>query len=95
MRRGWAFLLGGLIVWAIHFFVLYAIASIFLTTMSARLLTLGATLLCLGAAALLVRDALRFSPADRAETWMRSVALCGLGISVVAVFWQALPALLI
>ena len=95
MRRGWVFLLGGLIVWAVHFFALYAIASILLTTLLARLLTLGATLLCLGAAALLARDALRFSPADRAEAWMRSVALCGLGISTIAVFWQALPALLI
>ena len=95
MRRGWVFLLGGLIVWAVHFFALYSIASILLTTLLARLLTLGATLSCLGAAALLVRDALRFSPADRAEAWMRSVALCGLGVSAIAVFWQALPALLI
>lgn len=95
MQRGWPFLLGGLIIWAVHFFVLYAIASVFLTTMLARFLTLGMTLLCLGAAALLVSDALRFSPADRAGIWMRSVALVGLGISAVAIFWQALPALLI
>lgn len=95
MRRGWSFLLAGLIVWAVHFFALYAIASIFLTTMTARLLALGLTLLCLGAVALLVHDALRFRPTDRVDTWMRSVALCGLVIAAVATLWQALPALLI
>ena len=93
--RGWTFLLGGLIIWAAHFFALYIVASVFLTTMPARLLTLGVTLLCLGAAVLLVRGALRVRPADRVDAWMRSVALCGHGISAVAILWQALPALLI
>jgi hypothetical protein len=95
MGRGWTFLLAGLIVWAVHFFALYAIASVFPTTAAARLLTLGATLLCFGAIVLLGRDALRFQPADRVGTWIRSVALGGLAIAVVAIFWQALPALLI
>ncbi|WP_343518464.1 hypothetical protein [Sphingomonas sp.] len=95
MRRGWAFLLGGLIVWAVHFFVLYAIASIYLTTATARLLTLGITVLCLGAVALLAGDVLRFRSTDRVDAWMRNVALCGLVIAAVATLWQALPALLI
>ena len=93
--RGWTFLLGGLIVWAAHFFALYGIASIFLTTTLARLLTLGMTLLCLAVDAIWFRDALRCVPADRAEGWMRSVALCGLGLSAIAILWQALPALLV
>ena len=93
--RGWTFLLGGLIVWAAHFFALYAIASIFLTTMLARGLALLATALCLGAALLLFRHARRRFSADGTELWMRAVALAGLGIATVAIVWQALPALLI
>jgi hypothetical protein len=93
--RGWTFLLGGLIVWAVHFFALYGIASVFLTTTLARLLTLGMTLLCLAADAILLRDALRPPSTQPSEAWMRAVALCGLAISAVAILWQALPALLI
>lgn len=95
MRRGWSLLLGGLIVWSVHFFALYAIASILLTTVPARLATLGVTLLCLGADLILFRQARRSSPADRTERWMRGVALSGLAISAVAIIWQAMPALLI
>lgn len=93
--RGWTFLLGGLIVWTVHFFSLYAIASILLTTVYARIASLGVTLLCLGADLILFRHARRGSSADRTERWMRGVALSGLVISAVAIVWQAMPALLV
>lgn len=95
MGRGWTFLLAGLIVWAVHFFALYAIASIFLTTMPARLATLGITLLCLGADLTLFRQARRSVFADPTERWMRGVAMSGLAVSAVAIIWQTMPALLI
>lgn len=92
--RGWAFLLSGLIVWTVHFFALYIIASIFLTTLLARALSVLVTLLCLGACALLiVRIVRRDTPADM-DRWMRAVALCGVGLSGLAIVWQVLPAFL-
>ena len=92
--RGWTFLLGGLIVWAVHFFALYAIASIFLTTPTARLLAVLVTMACLGAGFILLIRALRSDTSTPTDAWMRTIALCGLGLSDVAIFWQALPALL-
>jgi hypothetical protein len=93
--RGWTWLLGGLIVWAIHFFVLYGIASIWLTTPLARALTLLATALCLAADALLIVRIRRSDASGEMDGWMRAVALYGAAISVVAILWQALPALLL
>lgn len=93
--RGWPFLLGGLIVWTVHFFALYIIASIFLTTPLARVLVVLVTLACLTASALLLRQALRTDVPTQMDAWMRAVALCGIGLSVVAIVWQALPALIV
>ena len=92
--RGWTLLLSGLIVWAVHFFALYASASILLTTPLARMLTLLVTAACLGAGALLLARTLRSDTSTPTDTWMRAVALCGFGLSGVAILWQALPALL-
>lgn len=95
--RAWTLLLAGLIVWTAHFFTLYAIASIFLTTPPARLLAGAATVVCLAVDALLlisVLRALRGAGLDAFERWMRVLAGMGASISLVAVLWQGLPALL-
>ncbi|EQB00944.1 hypothetical protein [Sphingobium sp. HDIP04] len=93
--RGWTFLLAGLILWAVHFFALYAIASIFLTTLLARGLTLMVTLACLAVSGLLLARTLRSDASATMEAWMRAVALCGTGLAAIAIIWQALPALLV
>ena len=92
--RGWTFLLGGLIVWAIHFFMLYAIASIFLTATLARALALLATLICLAGGALLFVRTLQSEAPTRLDSWMRAVALSGIGLAAVAITWQTLPVFL-
>lgn len=94
--RAWALLLGGLIVWAVHFFTLYIVASVFLTTDTARLLALLATFGCLVADALILRAALRKRAAasDPPSQWIASLAALGAALSLVAVAWQGLPALL-
>lgn len=92
--RGWTFMLGGLIVWAVHFFVLYAFASILLTTVTARVLVLLVSAACIAADGLLFAHALRKPLSDAAEAWMRRIALLSAGLSLIAVTWQALPALL-
>ena len=95
--RAWAFLLGGMIVWSAHFFLLYIVASIFLDTFLARVLTIVITLACLAAdGALLARAArlLRGGRTDEVAGWMASFAGLLAALSLVAVLWQGLPALL-
>lgn len=96
--RGWVFLLGGLIIWAVHFFTIYAVASIFLTSTTSRVITLIVTAACLAADALLLRYTLPKLSAgikDETDRWMVLIAALGAAISFVAVLWQGLPALLI
>ena len=95
--RAWAFMLGGLIVWTVHFFSIYIIASIFLTTILARILTLAITVACLAADGALLARALRGvrgRAGDEAARWNVSLAALAAAISLVAVAWQGLPALL-
>lgn len=91
----WTLFLGGLLVWALHFFALYAVASIFLTSDTARLLTVAVTLLCLVLNALLFVRVASVQADVELTRWMRSLALLGVSLSVVAILWQALPAALV
>jgi hypothetical protein len=93
--RTWALLLGGLVIWAVHFFTLYIVASVFLTTPLARILTLLITLACLGAIAFLAFQARRINIETAMDRWVRAVALLGLGVGGVGIVWQGLPALLV
>ncbi len=92
--RTWALLLGGLLLWTLHFFALYIVASVFLTTPLARALTLVITVACLGAVWLLSRRARRTAAVTAMDRWVRAVALPGLMLAGVAILWQGLPALL-
>lgn len=93
----WALILGGLTIWAAHFFLLYAFASLFPGSGTAQVLTLIATVPALGADALLLWIAaarvLTRDP-DEFETWVLNVAAAGAALSFVAVLWQAMPALI-
>ena len=93
--RTWALLLAGLVIWTVHFFALYIVGSIWLTTPLARALTLALTLLCTGAVAMFLVRARRYLPETAMDRWVRSISLVGLGVSAVAILWQGLPALLI
>ena len=93
--RAWAYMLGGLIVWTVHFFTLYIVASVFLTTDIARALTVIATLGCLVADGWLVSRLRTPTGGDEFREWMRKIALFGAGLSALAVVWQGLPALII
>lgn len=68
----WALFLGGLLIWALRFFALYAVASIFLTSDIARLLTVAVTLLCLVLNALLLRRIVTVPVDVELTRWMRS-----------------------
>ena len=94
--RSWGLLFGGLLVWAADFFLLYGIASIFLTTPIARILSMVVTLGALAADTWLILLGWKHysSPADNYERWIGWIALLGAAISAVAVLWQGLPAIL-
>lgn len=87
--RTWAILLGGLIVWTVHFFGLYAIAEIAPQVG----LVLALTAACLLADMLLLLRSRALPKADAFEAWRRSVAIGGAALSLLAVAWQALPVL--
>lgn len=97
MRR-WAFALGGLIVWAAHFFLLYGIASIFPGTQLARVLTLVVTIPAVAADGLLLwaAAAMRMKE-ERADVaaWMVDLGGLAAAISLVAVIWQAMPPIML
>jgi hypothetical protein len=94
--RVWIFLLGGILVWTADFFLLYAIASIFLTTPTARILALAVSLCALAADAWLLRrsSALSRSAGDPYGRWIASLSFLTAVISMIGVLWLAFPAVL-
>jgi hypothetical protein len=99
MRR-WIFTLGGLLIWAIHFLGVYAIASLADTVsradatawrMGARVFS-GLCLLAVVLHLLAAVGRLGFA-GDRGEAgrFMTEIAALGSGLALLAIAWQALP----
>ena len=92
--RAWALMLSGLAIWALHFAVLYAIASALPGQPEARWLVLIATVAALAAGALVLWNSVAAaSREDPLDSWMGRLATLGGAIAVIAVLWQAAPAL--
>lgn len=92
--RKWLLLLGGLVIWAAHFFLLYAFASLFPATDLARLLTLAVTGVALAANAVLISSGVAVSrKADDLDQWVGRVGFAEALLSFIAVLWQGFPAL--
>ena len=94
----WIILLGGLTIWAAHFFLLYAFASLFPGRDLARILSLAATLPALAASGwLLWLTARRRQPqaSDDFGRWVGNIGALGAALAIVAILWQALPALMV
>lgn len=94
--RTWAWLLSGLIIWTVHFFGAYVIASLFPGTGLARWLVGFLTAICIGAAGLILalmvrRRRLRRDALDR---WMFALVGAGQVLAIVAMAYQGLPALI-
>ena len=95
--RKWSLLLGGLTIWAAHFFLIYGFASIFPGSRVANILTLIVTVPALAANAVLGWTAwtgVLIRDADEHDNWVLNVAAVGAALSFVAVLWQALPAIM-
>lgn len=89
-------MLGGFLVWAAHFFVLYGFASLFPGTAIARWLTILATIVALAATAWGLRRSLTArQSADGLGSWMDGIAAAGHGTAFIAILYQGLPALVV
>lgn len=100
MRR-WLLLLGGMLVWGLHFGGVYAIASVAdvvarADAPAARLAVGGLTLVCLAANLLILNRAVKLvrAPRDDVDGLTGAVAALGAVLSIVGVAWQGLPALI-
>lgn len=94
----WIWMLGGLIVWTVHFMGVYGIASLADVVSRAddftwRMIGLAFSGACvLAAVAITVAAARRVRrPADAATGFGDQLALLGGGVATVAIVWQALP----
>lgn len=94
--RAWLLLLGGLIVWTAHFFASYGIASLWPGSSLAKWLVGLVTLLALLVGCLLLwRSAVELrTAADDVQRWSLQLSMLGYALSVVAVTYQGLPALI-
>ena len=92
--RGWLLLFGGLLIWAVHFFLLYGFASSFPGMAVAHWLTLAATGATLAAnAAIIYATSPWRTHGDAVDHWIRTVGFGGASLSSLAVIWQGLSAL--
>lgn len=93
----WRLLLGGPLVWALHFGVIYAATSASevipnFTAAIARAAILMVTVLCLIACAWVLRSALRQPHSEALTAFWRTVAATGAVLAIIAIIWQTLPA---
>jgi hypothetical protein len=88
----WRLLLGGMIVWIIHFATVYGASLIWGSGWPAKLILGATTLAALAALGWLVRRLIAWQ-ANGFDRWMREVALLLIGVGFVSILWQAAPAL--
>ena len=95
--RAWVLLLGGMLVWAADFFLLYGIASILLTSPAARIAALAVTAAAVAANLWLINRSwkLHRAPGDEYDRWLARMALLLAAISLLSVIWQGFPAVFI
>lgn len=93
----WRLLLAGMLVWTVHFFGAYILASIFPErVLIARVLAAVLTFACLAALAWLTRRSLAMiRENDELSGWAARLATLLNAVAFVAVLWQAFPVLLV
>lgn len=99
--KTWAWMTGGLLVWAIHFLGVYGLASLADVVATAdapgwRAAGLGFSGLCaLASAILMALAARRLRRSDREDRrFPDQLAALGAGLALVAIAWQSLPTLI-
>ena len=96
--RSWAWMLGGLIVWTVHLFGAYAIASLAVVVAQAvapawRAAGMAFSLACLSGAVVIAGIALRRlrKPREESPGFRHEVALLSSLVAMIGIAWQALP----
>jgi len=98
--KAWTWMTGGLLIWAIHFLGVYAVASLADVVATAddpmwRAIALGFSGLCiLGAGVLLWLAGQRLRRAEAGSRFPDHLAALGAGIACISICWQALPTLI-
>lgn len=87
--KSWLILLSGFLVWTVHFFGLYGIGEI--APHAGRVIAL--TFACIGANLLALYWLFQMRADEHFSAWRRFIAGGGIGLSLLAVVWQTLPAL--
>lgn len=96
--KTWAWMLGGLIVWSIHFLGVYLISSVADVVATAdapawRMVGLAFSLACGATTGVLLWSAARRMSGHDAR-FPDQVAALGAAVSLIAIAWQSLPMLL-
>lgn len=98
--RTWAWMLGGLLIWAGHFLGVYTLSSVADVVSRAddpawRAIALGFSVACVAAlGVLLVLAARRLRRPAAGSRLTDQLAALGAGLALIAVVWQALPTLI-
>ncbi|MBU7574931.1 MAG: hypothetical protein KAF64_16355 [Hydrogenophaga sp.] len=99
--KAWAWMLGGLTLWGLHFLGVYLIASVADVVATAddpawRMAGLAFSAGCVLTGAVLGLLALRRlrGAEGQVSRFRREVAALGFGVAVVAMIWQALPTII-
>lgn len=95
--RQWRKLLGGLLLWTMHFFAVYFIGSIFPGTKIAAFLVVGVSIALIAVTIFLGVRSLRqyLAGTDGLDRWMVGLSSAGYAIAGIAILYQAMPAILI
>lgn len=93
--KTWAWILGGLIVWSVHFLGVYLISSVADVVTRAddvrwRMAALAFSIICALLAAALLRTAGRRLHSPN-PAFPDQIAALGAGVALIAIVWQALP----
>lgn len=94
----WLILLGGPLIWAAHFNLIYAINSISIqaareSTATARGLIVGSGVLAVLGCLYVLRRARKLPKHDEFDHFWRLVAATGAVLGAISIVWQSLPAL--
>ena len=87
--KSWLILLSGFLIWTVHFFGLYGIGEF--APNAGWVIAL--TLVCIAANLVALYCLLRLRADEHFSVWRRFIARGGVGLSLLAVVWQSLPAL--
>lgn len=92
--RAWMTMLGGLLLWAAHFFALYLIGEFGGSGRAARVAVVAVTIVVIIVAALIGRRLRKSDAADHIGTWGVGLGQGALLLSATAIIWQSFPVFL-